>query len=147
MKKPFALLVASIALCSSFVFADVVSLRGQQPVAEENVAPSLKPVPKNQARIALNYVNQPPMIPHSVEGYQVNPSNNSCLDCHDIDNYLKTGAVRISPTHFIDRDNKLLSKVAARRYFCQQCHVPQVQAAPIVDNDFVPTATFAHKDK
>lgn len=28
-------------------------------------------MPKQQKRMALNYVNQPPMIPHSVDGYQV----------------------------------------------------------------------------
>ncbi len=27
-------------------------------------------MPKEQERMPLNYVNQPPMIPHSVEGYR-----------------------------------------------------------------------------
>ena len=36
-------------------------------------------MPKEQDRMPLNYVNQPPMIPHSVEGYQVTTNTNRCL--------------------------------------------------------------------
>lgn len=28
-------------------------------------------MPKQQERMALNYVNQPPLIPHSIDGYQI----------------------------------------------------------------------------
>ncbi len=43
-------------------------------------------IPKEQERMALNYVNQPPMIPHSVEGYQIT-NTNRCLQCHGVENY------------------------------------------------------------
>lgn len=55
---------------------------------------------KEQDRMPLNYVNQPPMIPHSVEGYQVTTNTNRCLQCHGVESYRTTGAPRISPTHF-----------------------------------------------
>lgn len=97
---------------------------------------------KQQDRMALNYVNQPPMIPHSVKGYQVTTNTNRCLQCHGVEHYRATGAPRVSPTHFMDSDGKLLSDVAPRRYFCLQCHVSQTDVAPIVENTFTPSKGF-----
>lgn len=99
-------------------------------------------MPKQQGRMALNYVNQPPMIPHSVDGYQVSTSTNRCLQCHGVEHYRTTGAPRVSPTHFIDSEGKVLAGVAPRRYFCLQCHVPQTDAPPIVENTFTPSKGF-----
>ncbi|SQC91807.1 Diheme cytochrome c NapB precursor [Cedecea neteri] len=99
-------------------------------------------MPKQQPRMALNYVNQPPMIPHSVDGYQVTTTSNRCLQCHGVESYRTTGAPRVSPTHFMDSDGKVLSNVAPRRYFCLQCHVPQADVAPIVENTFEPSKGF-----
>lgn len=101
-------------------------------------------MPKQQERMALNYVNQPPMIPHSIEGYQVSKNTNRCLACHGVEHYRTTGAPRISPTHFMDSEGKVLSNVAPRRYFCLQCHVPQTDAAPIVENTFTPSKGFGN---
>ncbi len=67
-------------------------------------------MPKEQDRMPLNYVNQPPMIPHSVEGYQVTTNTNRCLQCHGVESYRTTGAPRISPTHFMDSDGKVGAK-------------------------------------
>ena len=63
-------------------------------------------MPKQQEKMALNYVNQPPMIPHSVEGYQITGNTNRCLQCHGVEHYRTTGAPRISPTHFMDSDGQ-----------------------------------------
>ncbi|STL51988.1 citrate reductase cytochrome c-type subunit [Escherichia coli] len=52
-------------------------------------------MPKEQERMPLNYVNQPPMIPHSVEGYQVTTNTNRCLQCHGVESY-RTTARRVS---------------------------------------------------
>ncbi len=142
MKRNIALLLLATSLVSTVTLANVTSLRGNQEIADLNQIDPMKMVPKNQNKFALNYVNQPPLIPHGIDGYQVNQSNNTCLDCHDIDTYRKTGAPRVSPTHFMDRENRLLSQVSARRYFCVQCHVPQANAEPIVANDFKPTGKF-----
>lgn len=101
-------------------------------------------MPKQQGRMALNYVNQPPMIPHSVDGYQVSKNTNRCLQCHGVEHYRTTGAPRVSPTHFMDSDGKVLSNVAPRRYFCLQCHVPQTDATPIVENTFTPSKGFGN---
>lgn len=111
----------------------------------ENVAPDFHPVPKYQDEFALNYVNQPPLIPHSVAGMQVTKNVNQCLACHSPENSRVTGAPRISPTHFINRDGVLQANLAARRYFCLQCHIPQTNAKPIVQNDFKPVTGYGSK--
>lgn len=74
-------------------------------------------MPKEQDRMPLNYVNQPPMIPHSVEGYQVTTNTNRCLQCHGVESYRTTGAPRISPTHFMDSDGKVGAEVAPASLF------------------------------
>ncbi|MBV7299413.1 nitrate reductase cytochrome c-type subunit [Enterovibrio paralichthyis] len=141
-----ALMLGSAAAIAATVteetIVEVESLRGGTEIGDTNDAPTIKNVPKNQDKFSLNYVNQPPMIPHSVDGYQVNQSNNACLQCHDVDVYRKTGAPRVSPTHFMDRDGKVLTEVSPRRYFCLQCHVPQAQAEVLIENDFTPAGKF-----
>ena len=42
----------------------------------------------------------------------------------------------ISITHYTDRDQQTLAAVAPRRYFCTQCHVPQQDVKPLVENRF-----------
>lgn len=93
-------------------------------------------MPKDKGRIALTYINQPPMIPHSIKGHQISKNTNRCLDCHGVENYSITGATRISPTHFMDRDGNVSAEASPRRYFCLQCHVPQAEVDPIVENKF-----------
>ncbi|AWX14847.1 diacylglycerol kinase [Mergibacter septicus] len=110
--------------------------------ASENVAPAYHQVPKYQEEDPLNYVNQPPLIPHSVAGMQVTKNVNQCLDCHSPENSRVTGATRISPTHFAGRDGELQATTSPRRYFCLQCHVPQTNAKPIVGNDFKPVSGY-----
>jgi len=142
MKSKFVVSAMLAALVSAAAFAEVTSLRGDQEIKDLNEVTEIKVVPKSQDKLALDYVNQPPLIPHSTTQVQINPSNNGCLECHDVSTYRKTGAPRVSPTHYTDRDNKILTDVAPRRYFCLQCHVTQVDAEPIVDNDFKPTGKF-----
>ena len=37
-----------------------------------------------------------------------------------------------------------MSNVAPRRYFCSQCHVPQVKAKELIANDFEPVEAMRH---
>lgn len=120
----------------------VESLRGDVPISDLDAAPGLKFIPKSQNPIARNYINQPPLIPHSIAGFQINLSNNACLQCHDVNSQV-TGALKIPPTHYLTRDNKLLKQVSPRRYFCLQCHVVQADAPALVGNDFTPVTKAA----
>ncbi|WP_049820389.1 nitrate reductase cytochrome c-type subunit [Bradyrhizobium japonicum] len=82
------------------------------------------------------YRQQPPLIPHKVDGYQITTENNACMGCHDWPGNTRVNAPKISETHYVDRQGVRLDKVAGTRYFCQQCHVPQADAKPLVGNIF-----------
>jgi len=142
MKNKFVVSAMLAALVSAAAFAEVTSLRGDHGIDKNNELVGIKQVPKKQDKMVQDYVNQPPLIPHSTNQVQLNPSNNGCLECHDVSTYRKTGAPRVSPTHYMDRNNKMLTEVASRRYFCLQCHVTQVDAKPLVENDFKPAGKF-----
>ncbi|GLS91678.1 periplasmic nitrate reductase, electron transfer subunit [Psychromonas marina] len=116
----------------------VESLRGQVEISTINKSESLKQVPRDQKLIDRNYVQQPPMIPHTTRGYQVNLNANKCLSCHSFKNAGEMGATKISVTHYETRDGMTLSDVSPRRYFCLQCHVTQADAKPLVGNTFQP---------
>ena len=118
--------------------AGVQSLRGDATVEAESTAPDMKPYFKDQQVIPRDYLQQPPLIPHQIEGYSINIKHNKCLGCHSWLNYKEKGATKISQTHFESRDGAILANVSARRYFCTQCHVPQANAQPLVENTFKP---------
>jgi cytochrome c-type protein NapB len=113
----------------------VHSLRGADVAAPEPVPDNFRPIP-DQAPIQRDYVQQPPLVPHKVDGYQVTAKFNKCMDCHAWSRYKETGATKVSLTHFKDREGGELSNISPRRYFCMQCHVPQTDAKPLVGNRF-----------
>jgi len=94
--------------------------------------------PRDRERFARDYVQQPPLIPHPVRSYNITANFNKCMDCHSWSKAKEAGATKVSLTHFKDRDGKELSNISPRRYFCLQCHVPQVEAPPLVSNTFKP---------
>jgi cytochrome c-type protein NapB len=49
-------------------------------------------------------------------------------------------SVEMGESHFVDRNGNKLAKPTAARYFCNQCHVPQYDAKPLVANEFKPVA-------
>ncbi|QIW15140.1 nitrate reductase [Pasteurellaceae bacterium RH1A] len=138
MKKYLTLLLTALA---GLAFANPTVEKVPSTIEEgvESVAPAFHNMPKDTGKIGISFVNQPPMIPHSVKGYQVTKNTNQCLSCHGIEHYQTTGAPRISPTHFQDRDGKVMGNTAPRRYFCLQCHVPQADVEPIIENKFKST--------
>ena len=95
---------------------------------------------RDQPPLPRDFVQQPPLIPHTIEGYTVDKNFNKCLDCHAWNRAKETGATKISLTHFRTRDGVEMSSVSPLRYFCSQCHVPQSEAKPLVGNTFKPGA-------
>lgn len=118
------------------------TIRGAASLDETRKADSLKRVIKDKNPIARNYVHQPPVIPHQTRGYRIDQNSNKCLTCHGWKYAAKTGATKVSLTHFEDRDGKVLSDVSPRRYFCSQCHVTQADARPLVKNIFKPVESL-----
>jgi cytochrome c-type protein NapB len=108
---------------------------GSQPM-EEIPAPALARPITDDKRVMRNYPEQPPVIPHSIDNYQLTLKTNRCLDCHRRQFTEGSGAPMISVTHFMNRDGQVLADVTPRRYFCTACHVPQTDAKPLVPNTF-----------
>jgi nitrate reductase (cytochrome), electron transfer subunit len=113
-----------------------VPLQGDGDAGAESLPAQIIPWMPESGPIARDYVQQPPLIPHKIEGYEVNIKVNKCLTCHSWANYQKAKATKISPTHFRDRDGIEMANVSPLRYFCTQCHVPQADAKPLVQNTF-----------
>jgi nitrate reductase (cytochrome), electron transfer subunit len=108
------------------------------PQPMENLAAA--PIPRwvtDDRRLMRQYPEQPPIIPHSIEGYQLSVNTNRCLSCHRREATEGSGAPMISVTHYLTRDAQMLADVSPRRYFCTECHVPQADVAPLVPNTFV----------
>lgn len=139
----FLTLVVLSAYATS-LFADVDSLRGKE-IEDKSKAAEVKTYFKDRLPLARDYLQQPPLIPHKVEGYTVNIKFNKCLSCHSWQNYKRHDATKISQTHFANREGAVMSKVSGGRYFCLQCHVPQVDAKPLVENDFTPVESMKIK--
>ncbi|MGI9282488.1 MAG: nitrate reductase cytochrome c-type subunit [Endozoicomonas sp.] len=121
---------------------EVESLRGPAPVSEVPTAPDLKKYPKERLPMDLQFVGQPPLIPHSIRGYQITANSNKCLTCHAWENASSAGATRIGISHYRDRNGKVLADVSPSRYFCTQCHVPQANAKPLVPNTYQPVESL-----
>ncbi|HFQ14451.1 MAG TPA: nitrate reductase cytochrome c-type subunit [Gammaproteobacteria bacterium] len=122
----------------------VKSLRGHTELNQDSSVPSAKKWQRDRDPIERDYVQQPPLIPHTIKGYKINLKFNKCLTCHSWANYKEAGATKISQTHFSDRNDNVLANIAPRRYFCNQCHVPQVDAKPLVENTFEPVKSIKH---
>lgn len=106
-----------------------------QPMSEVP-APALPRAITDDKRVMRNYPEQPPVIPHSIDNYQLTLKTNRCLECHRREFTEGSGAPMISITHFMDRDGQMLADVTPRRYFCTACHVTQTDARPLVPNTF-----------
>ncbi len=148
MKKKLYIRVGALAgslLLAPLVMAQsdlVTSLRGHIAPDQDSVTPTVKNWQRDRDPIERDYVQQPPLIPHSIKGYRINIKFNKCLTCHSWANYKEADATKISQTHFSDRDENVLANIAPRRYFCDQCHVPQVDAKPLVENTFEPVKSL-----
>ena len=124
------LLLAGIAAAQS---TQVTALRGaevDEPVHLDQIHRQV------EGRMQRNYRQQPPLIPHSIAQYQIDLRANQCLSCHDWTKAGERDAPTLSMTHYLDREGRELDHIAGTRYFCNQCHVPQVDAPALVDNVF-----------
>lgn len=113
----------------------VLSLRGALDINENNTAPDIKPLAVGQI-FNRAYRQQPPLIPHKIEKYQINVKVNQCLRCHDWPYSVQENAPKVSETHYVDRNGIAHDKVTRNRWFCTQCHVTQVQTGELVPNIF-----------
>jgi nitrate reductase (cytochrome), electron transfer subunit len=114
----------------------VDAMRGPVAIPESTHPPLLRNAVNDDQRLKRNYDKQPPIIPHRVDGYQVDKNFNKCLDCHARGKTAFSQAIPVSATHYFDRSGKELPQISTRRYFCMQCHVAQDPVQPLVGNGF-----------
>ncbi|NRP22369.1 Periplasmic nitrate reductase, electron transfer subunit [Ensifer adhaerens] len=130
-----ALFVTTTAI-AQVVQKMVPQLEGPTPQMETGAAATLPKWVVDDERKMRAYPDQPPIIPHSIEGYQLSVNTNRCLSCHKREFTQDSGAPMISVTHYMTRDGQMIADVSPRRYFCTACHVPQADVRPLVDNGF-----------
>jgi cytochrome c-type protein NapB len=133
-----ALAAAVLALAAALAWAEplVDAMRGPTPILDATQPPRLSNWVNDDNRMPRNFAQQPPVIPHRVDGYQIDKNFNKCLDCHARGKTEVSLAVPVSSTHYLNREGKVLAQVSTRRYFCMQCHVAQEAARPLVGNSF-----------
>ena len=150
------------------IFALFLSLAGvaalaAQPATPGKYDPLRGPVAINEAarpgpiattenkdvKRTRSYAMQPPTIPHSIDNYQLDRFANRCLMCHSRARAGETQAPPISITHYTDREGNFLADVAPRRYFCDTCHVVQMETKPDVPvrNTFEDAETLARRSE
>ena len=135
------LIIPIFALFGSLAWAApeevaVDAMRGPVAIPDATQPPLLRNAVNDDVRKPRNYEWQPPIIPHRVDGYQIDKNFNKCLDCHARGKTEFSLAVPVSSTHYMNREGKVLAQVSTRRYFCMQCHVAQEAAKPRVGNSF-----------
>ena len=148
--RPFALfwaiavslimaLPAAVMAQEKFQPVKLQTLRGVDVTASDPAGDGTRYAPDRSA-LPRDFVQQPPLIPHTIEGYIVSKEFNKCMDCHAWSRAGEAKATKISITHFKSREGAEMSSVAPNRYFCNQCHVSQTDARPLVGNTFMPGA-------
>ncbi len=137
MKKWLFLILATLSLAAG-AEESVATLRGHIPLdAEHHQPPQLRDPENKDIKRPRNYPMQPPTIPHQITQYQIDLNANKCLSCHARTRTGESQAPMVSVTHFMDRDGNFLADVSPRRYFCTQCHVPQIAVKTDVNNQFI----------
>ncbi len=116
--------------------ADVMSLRGDKALDAKATAPDRRRQVTDDEGFKRDWKEQPPLIPHKIDKDQVTLDVNTCMRCHGPDTYKEENAPKVADSHFIAADGTKMETLNMRRYFCSQCHVPQLDAKPLVDNTF-----------
>lgn len=116
---------------------EVATLRDQTTIDMQKTPNVIPKVDNKDIKQSRNYPMQPPVIPHSTRNYYINLNNNKCMSCHSRQQTEKSQAPMVSVTHYMNRDGNFLAEISPRRYFCNQCHVTQLDAKPLVENDFI----------
>ncbi|TKB47399.1 nitrate reductase cytochrome c-type subunit [Thalassotalea mangrovi] len=138
MKSFLTLFSSALLLLTAFAFADEIATMRDKVAIDQDVNPQYIPkVTNDDIKQARNYPMQPPVIPHTDRNYEVNLNVNKCMSCHARNRTGDSQAPMVSVTHYMDRDGNFLAEISPRRYFCNQCHVPQLDTQPKVDNEFV----------
>lgn len=132
-------LVAGIFGCASF--QGIATLRGADASTADQ-APAAQKLyvgkkPGAGAPIERSFKEQPPLVPHAIDNFdEITVSDNQCLECHGPASHAKKNAPRMADGHLARSAAGELT-LRMERYQCNSCHVPQVDAKPLVTSTFV----------
>jgi nitrate reductase (cytochrome), electron transfer subunit len=140
MKNLIMVIISLSLLILSFTLTaqaeEIATLRDGTAISEQKKPNAIPKIVNTDILHARNYPMQPPLIPHKVRDYQIDLEANKCLSCHSRIRTEDSQAPMVSVTHFMDRDGNFLAEVSPRRYFCNQCHIPQADIKALVGNTF-----------
>jgi cytochrome c-type protein NapB len=134
-----AVVVAVVYGCAA-QFAGVSTLR-HADVTAADMAPAEQKVyvgkrPGTGQPITRTFKEQPPLIPHAIDNFdEITIADNQCLECHSPQTAAAKKAPKVADSHLLNGDKGINDM----RYQCNTCHVPQVDAQPLVVNNFVGT--------
>jgi len=134
-----AVVALTLAACASTAIQ--VSTLRDTSVTAPDAAPSEKPYlgvnPGQFALVERSFADQPPLIPHNIDGFDITASSNDCLDCHISSDFKGKKMPMVSKSHLITQaDAKADPELNMLRWQCNSCHVAQVDAKPLVGNYF-----------
>jgi len=130
---------SAIGMGGGVLAAEVKALRDTPVNADDKAPPTYKV--QDGVKHERAYRQQPPLVPHDTSKYEIDLKVNQCLRCHEWPYSDQEKAPKISDLHYIDRNGVRQDTVNGNRYVCTQCHVPQVDAKPLVENEFKPAVT------
>ena len=126
-------LVAGIFGCASF--QGIATLRGADASTADQ-APAAQKLyvgkkPGAGAPIERSFKELPPLVPHAIDNFdEITVADNQCLECHGPAGAQAKKGPRVADSHLAGANLKM------DRYQCNNCHVPQVDAPPLVRNTF-----------
>lgn len=85
------------------------------------------------------FENAPPLVPHTMEEYlPITKDMNACLTCHVKELAADMNTKPAPASHYFDfQANKPSGEnVSFERFNCDQCHISQTDAKPLIGNKF-----------
>lgn len=125
----------------------LTGLRGATPLDQEPKAPRLANIENLDVRRGRAHIGQPPTIPHTIDKYEITRQVNFCMYCHARVRTEQLQAPAVTDRHYVDRDHEVRAEVAPRHYFCTQCHVPQTDTRPPIDNQFLDIDKLVRRER
>ncbi|GAB4401344.1 MAG: nitrate reductase cytochrome c-type subunit [Rhodoferax sp.] len=135
--KPMLISLAALAVVACATQSVPLHTLRQASVAAGDQAPDVKTYvgkrPGQGQLIARSFDKQPPLVPHTMEGYDISPTENACWDCHNSTEFKGKKMPMVSNSHLVSSAPPALNM---QRWQCNNCHVAQVDARPLVDNAY-----------
>jgi cytochrome c-type protein NapB len=134
-------LAALLSVAACWSTAQTVSAMRSSEVPAVDKAPEIQPYlgskPGGHALIQRTFQQQPPLVPHKVEGFDdITNEDNVCLDCHIHKEVRGQKIPQVKESHLVKPVNPAAPELHKSRWQCNSCHVPQIDAKPLVENVF-----------